>query len=99
MAGYETDMKQLFTFNAGLERRFGYVYRFKTPPAVMLESIFLKQLKEHKWKICKKDKRHVLDFFKRNAKKLKNGGGSTKQLIFHSKQAAIVREFPNTSSS
>ena len=99
MAGYEMDMKQLFTFNAGLERRFGYVYRFKTPPAVMLESIFLKQLKEHKWKICKKDKRHVLDFFKRNAKKLKNGGGSTKQLIFHSKQAAIVREFPNTSSS
>ena len=28
MAGYENDMKQLFSYNAGLERRFGYVFRF-----------------------------------------------------------------------
>tara|TARA_B110000008_G_scaffold32575_1_gene29000 strand:- start:10756 stop:11898 length:1143 start_codon:yes stop_codon:yes gene_type:complete len=95
MAGYENDMKQLFTFNAGLERRFGYVYRFKTPPAVMLESIFRKQLKESKWKCDRSDAVKIMDFFKRNAKKLRNGGGSTKQLIFHSKQAAIVRQFPN----
>lgn len=99
MAGYEKDMKQLFTHNAGLERRFGYVYRFKTPPAVMLESIFLKQLKETKWNVCKEDRSHMLNFFQRNAKTLKNGGGSTNQLIFHSKQASIVREFPSTATS
>lgn len=99
MAGYENDMKQLFTHNAGLERRFGYVYRFKTPPAVMLESIFIKQLKQTKWKVCKEDRPGVLEFFQRNAKTLKNGGGSTKQLIFHSKQASVVREFPSNSSS
>ena len=68
MAGYENDMKQLFTFNAGLERRFGYVYRFKTLPAIMLDSIFRKQLKESKWKIKREDTEKVLDFFRRNAK-------------------------------
>ena len=99
MAGYEEDMKQLFTFNAGLERRFGYVYRFKTPPSKLLEAIFLKQLKASKWKVVKSDRKNIAEFFARNAKKLKNAGGSTHQLIFHSKQAAVVREFPNKSSS
>lgn len=99
MAGYEEEMKQLFTFNAGLERRFGYVYRFKTPAATLMESIFLKQLKETKWKMLKSDKPKLIDFFSRNVKRLKNGGGSTKQLIFHSKQASVVRDFPNDSRS
>lgn len=99
MAGYENDMKQLFQANAGLERRFGYVYRFKTPPAEMIESIFVKQLKETKWKILREDRKNIRDFFARNVKKLKNGGGSTKQLIFHSKQASIVREFPNKTTN
>lgn len=98
MAGYEHDMKRLFSFNAGLERRFGYVYRFKTPPAKLLESIFLKQLKDAKWKVTKKDRKKLADFFTRHVKHLKNGGGSTKQLIFHSKQAAVVREFPESST-
>jgi SpoVK/Ycf46/Vps4 family AAA+-type ATPase len=98
MAGYEQDMKRLFSFNAGLERRFGYVYRFKTPPAKLMESIFLKQLKDAKWKVTKKDRKKLSDFFSRHVKHLKNGGGSTKQLIFHSKQAAVVREFPESST-
>lgn len=99
MAGYEEDMKQLFTHNAGLERRFGYVYRFKTPPAAMIEHIFNKQLKETRWKCAKSDKRDIRDFFGRNFAKLTHGGGSTKQLIFHSKQASIVRQFPEKSNS
>lgn len=98
LAGYENEMKQLFTFNAGLERRFGYVYRFKTPPAKLLENIFIKQLKAAKWKVNRKDRKRLTEFFSKNAKRLKNGGGSTKQLIFHSKQAAVVREFPETST-
>lgn len=99
MAGYEGDMKQLFTYNAGLERRFGYVYRFKTPPSALLESIFLKQLKSAKWTFNKIEKEKLREFFGKNVKALKNGGGSTQQLIFHSKQAAVIREFPRRSTS
>ena len=94
MAGYENDMKQLFTHNAGLERRFGYVYRFESPPANLLENVFAKQLKESKWKVNKKHRKVVKEFFQRVHKKLPHGGGSTHQLIFHSKQASIVRQFP-----
>ena len=99
MAGYENDMKQLFEANAGLERRFGYVYRFKPPPATMIEHIFTKQLKESRWKCAKSENKDIRDFFSRNFAKLTHGGGSTKQLIFHSKQAAIVRQFPEKSNS
>lgn len=99
MAGYENDMKQLFTHNAGLERRFGYVYRFETPPSNLIENIFCKQLHETRWKCDKSEKNEIRDFFKRNFSKLTHGGGSTKQLIFHSKQAAIVRQFPEKSNS
>lgn len=96
MAGYEAEMKQLFTYNAGLERRFGYVYRFNAPVGMMLERIFLQQLTGTKWKIEKKDRENISAFFRREAKHLRHGGGSTKQLIFHSKQTAIVRQFPSS---
>tara|TARA_B100000780_G_C21114419_1_gene450711 strand:+ start:686 stop:1810 length:1125 start_codon:yes stop_codon:yes gene_type:complete len=92
MAGYENDMKQLFTHNAGLERRFGYVYRFKAPPSNLIENLFTKQLKESKWKLDRKERVAAKEFFK--SVKLPHGGGSTHQLIFHSKQASIVRQFP-----
>ncbi len=94
MAGYEKDMKQLFTYNAGLERRFGYVYRFKSPASGMLESVFTKQLIDAKWKVLKSERGKVKEFFCRVHKKLIHGGGSTNQLIFHSKQSSIVRQFP-----
>lgn len=95
MAGYENDMKQLFTHNAGLERRFGYVYRFKTPASLMIESIFEKQLRDTQWKINKTEAPAIQLFFQRNVKNLVHGGGSTHQLLFHSKQASIVRQFPD----
>ena len=94
MAGYENDMKQLFTHNAGLERRFGYVYRFETPASVMIELIFYKQLQEANWKVLKSERQEIKNFFNLNFKKLTHGGGSTHQLIFHSKQSSIVRQFP-----
>ena len=99
MAGYENDMKQLFTHNAGLERRFGYVFRFKSPAALMIESVFQKQLRECKWKVAREQREEVMLFFRKHHAKLTHGGGSTKQLIFHSKQAAIVRQFPDSSDS
>jgi len=94
MAGYENDMKQLFTHNAGLERRFGYVYRFETPASVMIELIFYKQLQEANWKVLNSERQEIKNFFNLNFKKLTHGGGSTHQLIFHSKQSSIVRQFP-----
>lgn len=97
MAGYENDMKQMFCHNAGLERRFGYVYRFKSPASLMLENVFNKQLRESKWKTEKKDRGKIREFFQRVHKKIPHGGGSTKQIIFHSKQASIVRQFPRKS--
>lgn len=99
MAGYENDMKQLFTFNAGLERRFGYVYRFTSPASAHLENVFHRQVKASKWKIEKRDRTKVKEFFQRIHKKVPHGGGSTKQIIFHSKQASIVRQFPKKSKN
>ena len=60
---------------------------------------FTKQLKESRWKCAKSENKDIRDFFSRNFAKLTHGGGSTKQLIFHSKQAAIVRQFPEKSNS
>lgn len=97
MAGYENDMKQLFTHNAGLERRFGYVYRFKSPASAMLENVFSKQLREAKWKVEKNDRGKVKEFFQRVHKNIPHGGGSTQQIIFHAKQASVVRQFPKKS--
>lgn len=99
MAGYEKDMKQLFTYNAGLERRFGYVYRFKKPASGMTENIFLKQLRASKWKVNSCEKAKIRDFFAKNFKKMPHGGGSTQQLLFHSQQSAVVRHFPNASDN
>jgi len=65
----------------------------------MIEHIFTKQLKESRWKCAKSENKDIRDFFSRNFAKLTHGGGSTKQLIFHSKQAAIVRQFPEKSNS
>jgi len=94
MAGYENDMKQLFSYNAGLERRFGYVFRFKSPPAIMLTNIFIKQLKSVRWRVSKETKSDLIGFFTQHSKQMRHGGGSTQQLIFHSKQSAVIRQFP-----
>lgn len=96
MAGYENDMKQLFSYNAGLERRFGYVFRFTSPPALMLTNIFIKQLKSVRWRISKDTKTELIGFFNQHNKEMRHGGGSTQQLIFHSKQSAVIRQFPET---
>ena len=95
MAGYEKDMKNMLSSNDGLERRFGYVYRFKAAGAQLIQSIFINQLKLNSWKIAKNDRKEVCEFFARNFKHLKHAGGSTKQLLFHSQQNSVCRQFPN----
>ena len=95
MAGYEKDMKHMLSSNDGLERRFGYVYRFKAAGAQLIQSIFVNQLKLNSWKIAKNDRKEVCEFFARNFKHLKHAGGSTKQLLFHSQQNSVCRQFPN----
>ena len=95
MAGYEKDMKNMLSSNDGLERRFGYVYRFKTAGSHLIQSIFVNQLKLNGWKIAKNDRKEVCEFFARNFKHLKHAGGSTKQLLFHAQQNSVCRQFPN----
>ena len=95
MAGYEKDMKAMLSSNDGLERRFGYVYRFKAAGAQLIQSIFINQLKLNSWKIAKNDRKEVCEFFARNFKHLKHAGGSTKQLLFHAMQNSVCRQFPN----
>ena len=95
MAGYEKDMKNMLSSNDGLERRFGYVYRFKAAGSQLIQSIFVNQLKLNSWKIAKNDRKEVCEFFARNFKKLKHAGGSTKQLLFHAQQNSVCRQFPN----
>ena len=95
MAGYEKDMKNMLSSNDGLERRFGYVYRFKAAGAQLIQSIFINQLKLNSWKIAKNDRKEVCEFFARNFKYLKHAGGSTKQLLFHAQQNSVCRQFPN----
>jgi SpoVK/Ycf46/Vps4 family AAA+-type ATPase len=94
-AGYEKDMKSLLRCNDGLERRFGYVYRFSTVGAGLIQSIFWNQLKLNGWKIAKNDRKEVCEFFARNFKHLKHAGGSTNQLLFHAQQNSVCRQFPN----
>ena len=64
MAGYEKDMKNMLSSNDGLERRFGYVYRFKAAGAQLIQSIFVNQLKLNSWKIAKNDRKEVCEFFR-----------------------------------
>lgn len=92
-AGYENDMRRLFQYNSGLERRFGFVYRLEKPSSTVLVDIFYNQVKRHGWKIRKNQE--LLDFFKKNNDILKYSGGSTNTLIFNAKQSYITRKMQN----
>ena len=92
MAGYANDMKRLYNNNKGLERRIGFMFEFKKPSGNQLFAIFEHQLKKHKWRVPRNERKHMIQYF--SASKLPFGGGSTEQLIFHCKQIAVVRRFP-----
>lgn len=92
-AGYENDMRRLFQYNNGLERRFGFVYRLEKPSSTVLVDIFYNQIKRHGWKIRKNQE--LIDFFKKHNNILKYAGGSTNTLIFNAKQSYITRKIKN----
>ena len=92
MAGYAGDMKRLYNNNKGLERRIGFMFEFKKPTGKQLFDIFQHQLKRHKWRVQRSDHSKFMGFF--SSQKMPFGGGSTEQLIFHCKQIAVVRQFP-----
>ena len=92
MAGYADDMKRLYNNNKGLERRIGFMFEFKKPSGKQLFDIFEHQLKRHKWRSRRSDRSKLAEFF--SCQKMPFGGGSTEQLIFHCKQIAVVRQFP-----
>ena len=94
-AGYKQQMEKLFATNKGLCRRFGYVFQFKECGTVALYKMFINKLKETKWKITKSQKTNVMAFFAKHPKIFEWGGGSITQFIFHAKQSATSRSFPN----
>ena len=94
-AGYKQQMEKLFATNKGLCRRFGYVFQFKECGTVALYKMFINKLKETKWKIAKSQKTNVMAFFAKHPKIFEWGGGSITQFIFHAKQSATSRSFPN----
>jgi SpoVK/Ycf46/Vps4 family AAA+-type ATPase len=94
MAGYENDMKRLFDANAGLKRRFDFIYTFKKPNPEQLMEIFTQQVRFSKWKMKRGQRQDLIDFFAKNMSKLQHAGGSTEQLVRQAQQAVVARTFP-----
>ena len=94
MAGYENEMKRLFMANAGLRRRFDFMYTFKKPGPTQLMQIFTQQVRNTGWKIKRGQREEMLQFFTANINKFENAGGTTEQLVRQAKQAVVTKSFP-----
>ena len=94
MAGYENDMKRLFDANAGLKRRFDFIYTFKKPNPEQLMQIFTQQVRGSNWRMKRGQRQDLIDFFTKNMGKLHHAGGSTEQLVRQAQQAVVARTFP-----
>ena len=92
-AGYAKDCQRLFQANAGLKRRFGYIYTFQKPTPAQLFQIMTLQCKKEKWKLDSSDK--VRQVLLCNKDILTDGGGSTEKLVHFAKQAAVTLSFPD----
>ena len=97
MAGYEHEMKRLFSSNAGLQRRFDFMYTFKKPRPEQLMQIFVQQVKNSGWKVKRGQRDEMVRFFSVNAHKFQNAGGTTEQLVRQAKQVVVARSFPTRS--
>ena len=96
LAGYKDKMDRLFKNNAGLERRFSYIYEFPKPTVAQTVNIFKSQVKESKWKLGKSMDKEVLSFFQRHQREFCDAGGSTEKFVGYCQHAAVTRSFPNS---
>jgi len=77
IAGYEEDVKKcFFKKNAGLERRFPWVYKIDEITSKQLNLIFLNFLKKKQWSFNKDELKDLEKFFSRNRDDFPFNGGS-----------------------
>jgi len=82
IAGYKKDLEQcFFSANAGLRRRFPWVYTIEEYTPKELSQIFEKQVKDETWYISEKMKEKLPDFFRERKKYFPNFGGDTETLF------------------
>ena len=98
MAGYKDKMDRLFKNNAGLERRFSYIFEFPKPSVRQTVEIFKTQVKKTKWKLSKCTEDDITAFFQHNSREFTHGGGSTERFLDYCQHAAVTRSFPNKPS-
>ena len=95
IAGYPDALKNsFFRYNQGLERRFPYRFKVDDYDEKELRDIFIKIVKENKWKFMEKFKPSV-DFFKKNKKYFKYFGGDLENYfnscrISHARRAMTI---------
>lgn len=93
MAGYKDKMDRIFKSNAGLERRFSYIYEMQKPSVEHIVKIFQNQVRVAKWKL-RAPQDVVLQFFRQNTREFAHAGGSTEKFLDYCQHAAASRCFP-----
>ena len=95
IAGYESEVKQCFlSVNTGLERRFPWVHIIVSYTNENLSEIFIKMIKEIKWKLTDDINIEFLStFFKENRDFFKNVGGDIETFITKIKMVHSKRVF------
>ena len=95
IAGYESEVKQCFlSVNTGLERRFPWVHIIESYTNENLSEIFIKMIKEIKWKLTDDINIEFLStFFKENRDFFKNVGGDIETFITKIKMVHSKRVF------
>jgi SpoVK/Ycf46/Vps4 family AAA+-type ATPase len=83
IAGYSDELEKcFFAYNSGLKRRFPFRYKIEGYKHTELRDIFLKKLKDTKWKLYGDlDMKKVTEFFKDNMSDFPYYGGDVDNLI------------------
>ena len=90
IAGYKESLETcFFSYNAGLKRRFPFVYEIKSYTHEDLQKIFNKMVLDINWKIESVDN----DFFEKNYDYFPNYGGDMETLLFKCKIEHSKRVF------
>lgn len=96
VAGYKDDLDScFFSYNAGLKRRFPFVYTIDAYTSDELCQIFMSMVEKHdsNWTVDVKAQSSLKQFFKKNLESFKNMAGDMETLFFHTKLAHSRRIF------
>jgi hypothetical protein len=96
IAGYKDQLNEsFFNYNPGLNRRFKMRLTVDTYDAAELRNIYIKKLKENKWKILEdnEEKELPLSFFEKNRSSFKFNGGDIENLWHMTKIVHARRVF------